>query len=80
MDPVHDRGSMDQVHESGPWNRSKVGVHGPTGEDKIIKIIVGAVQRDVSRKTDFLLPSPLSQHLKQQECLLRSSLSDLTSY
>ena len=29
MDPVHDRGSMDLVHESGPWTRSKVGVHGP---------------------------------------------------
>ena len=28
MDPVHDRGSMDPVHESGPWTRSKVGVHG----------------------------------------------------
>ena len=27
MDPVHDRGSMDPVHESGPWTRSKVGVH-----------------------------------------------------
>ena len=49
------------------------------------------VQRDVSRKTDFLLPTPLSERLKQalvkqrlsnflsnlQECLLRSSLSDL---
>ena len=29
MDLVHDRGSMDPVHESGPWIRSKVGVHGP---------------------------------------------------
>ena len=29
MDPVHGRGSMDPVHESGPWTRSKVGVHGP---------------------------------------------------
>ena len=29
MDPVHDRGSTDPVHESGPWTRSKVGVHGP---------------------------------------------------
>ena len=29
MDPIHDRGSMDPVHESGPWTRSKVGVHGP---------------------------------------------------
>ena len=29
MDPVHDRGSMDLVHESGPWPGSKVGVHGP---------------------------------------------------
>ena len=29
MDPVHDRGSMDPVHESGPWTGSKVGVHGP---------------------------------------------------
>ena len=29
MDPVHDRGSMDPVRESGPWTRSKVGVHGP---------------------------------------------------
>ena len=29
MDLVHDRGSMDPVHESGPWSRSKVRVHGP---------------------------------------------------
>ena len=29
MDPVHDRGSMDLVHESGPWTQSKVAVHGP---------------------------------------------------
>ena len=29
MDPVLDRGSMDPVHESGPWTRSKEGVHGP---------------------------------------------------
>ena len=29
MDPVHDRGSIDPVHESGPWTRSKVGVRGP---------------------------------------------------
>ena len=29
MDPVHDRGSIDPVHESGPWTWSKVGVHGP---------------------------------------------------
>ena len=29
MDLVNDRGSMDPVHESGPWTRSKVGVHGP---------------------------------------------------
>ena len=29
MDPAHDRGSMDPVHESGPWTGSKVGVHGP---------------------------------------------------
>ena len=29
MDLVHDRGSMDPVHESGPWARSKEEVHGP---------------------------------------------------
>ena len=29
MDPVHDRGSMDAVHESVPSTRSKVGVQGP---------------------------------------------------
>ena len=29
MDLVHDRGSMDPVHESGPWTRSKERVHGP---------------------------------------------------
>ena len=28
-DLVHDRGSTDRVHESGPWTRSKEGVHGP---------------------------------------------------
>ena len=29
MDLVHDRGSMDPVHESGPWTRSKERVYGP---------------------------------------------------
>ena len=29
MDLVHDMGSMDPVHESGPWTRTKEGVHGP---------------------------------------------------
>ena len=29
MDLVHERGSMDLVHESGAWTWSKVGVHGP---------------------------------------------------
>ena len=29
MNLVHDRGSMDPVHESGPWTRTKEGVHGP---------------------------------------------------
>ena len=29
MDLVHDRESMDPVQESGPWTRSKEGVHGP---------------------------------------------------
>ena len=29
MDLVHDRGSMDPVHERGPWTWSKEGVHGP---------------------------------------------------
>ena len=33
MDPVHGRGSMDPVHESDPWTRSKVGVHGPLVHD-----------------------------------------------
>ena len=26
MDAVHDRASMDPVHESGQWTQSKVGV------------------------------------------------------
>ena len=29
IDLVHDRGSMDPVHKSGPWTRSKEGVHEP---------------------------------------------------
>ena len=29
IDLVHDRGSMDPVHKSGPWTQSKEGVHGP---------------------------------------------------
>ena len=29
MDLVHDKASMDSVHENGPWTRSKEGVHGP---------------------------------------------------
>ena len=30
MDLVHDRGSMDPVHESGPWTQSMKVVHGPS--------------------------------------------------
>ena len=30
MDPVHDRRSMDPVHESGPWTQSMKVVHGPS--------------------------------------------------
>ena len=30
MDLVHDRGSMDLVHESGPWTWSMKVVHGPS--------------------------------------------------
>ena len=40
MDPVHDsRGSMDPVHESGPWTWSKVGVHGP-----LVKILSSPIK------------------------------------
>ena len=35
MDPVHDRGCMNPVHESGPWTRSKVGVHGPLVHNRL---------------------------------------------
>ena len=36
MYPVHDRGSMDPVQESGPWTRSKVGVRTKTiGPDQV---------------------------------------------
>ena len=45
MDPVHDRGSMDPVHESGPWTRSKEGVHGP---------LVHVLSSPISCSFDFL--------------------------
>ena len=40
MDPVHDRESMDPVHESGPWTQSKVGpwtqsIVGPWTQSKV---------------------------------------------
>ena len=49
MDPVHDRGSMDPVHESGPWTRSKVGVHGPLVHvlSSLIKISIMYMQRSL---------------------------------
>ena len=49
MDPVHDRGSMDPVQESGPWTRSKVGLrtkHGPEVHGPI-KISIMYMQRSL---------------------------------
>ena len=37
MDPVHERGSMDPVHESAPWTQSKVGVHVLSSPIKILQ-------------------------------------------
>ena len=35
MDPIHDRGCMDPVHETGLWTRSKVGVYGPLVHNRL---------------------------------------------
>ena len=35
MDPVHDWGCMNPVHESGLWTWSKVGVHGPLVHNRL---------------------------------------------
>ena len=51
MDPVHDRGCMDPVHESGPWTRSKVGVHGPLVHNRLkfdSRIFYSVVQETLS--------------------------------
>ena len=40
MDLVNDRGSMDPVHENGPWTRSKDGVHGP-----LVHVLSSPVER-----------------------------------
>ena len=50
MDPVHDRGSMDPVHESGPWTRSKVGVHGP-----LVHVLSSPLYEDEISSTFLLL-------------------------
>ena len=50
MDPVHDRGSMDLVHESGPWTWSKVGVHGP-----LVHVLSSPILNGVTPKTSNCL-------------------------
>ena len=50
MDPVYDRGSMDPVHESGPWPWSKVGVHGP-----LVHVLSSPILNGVTTKTSNCL-------------------------
>ena len=50
MDPVYDRGSMDPVHESGPWTWSKVGVHGP-----LVHVLSSPILNGVTPKTSNCL-------------------------
>ena len=47
MELVHDRGSMDPVHKSGPWPRSKEGVHGP-----LVHVLSSSVIFGLSIRTD----------------------------
>ena len=48
MNLVHDRGSMDPVHESGPWTWSKVGVHGP-----LVHVLSSPTETYVGLATNF---------------------------
>ena len=58
MDLVHDRGSMDPVHESGPWTRSKEGVHGP-----LVHVLSSPLRSHLFTNSCFLLFN-LNQSLK----------------
>ena len=59
MDPVHDRGSMDPVHESGPWTRSKVGVHGP-----VVHVLSSPVTNRSNRSSNSIIKKLIDKSIK----------------
>ena len=59
MDPVHDRGSMDPVHESGPWTRSKVGVHGP-----VVHVLSSPVTNRSNRSSNSIIEKLIDKSIK----------------
>ena len=56
MDLVNDRGSMDPVHENGPWTRSKEGVHGP-----LVHVLSSPVCLYLVSLIDFILTKKLQR-------------------
>ena len=76
MDLVHDRGSMDLVHESGPWTRSKEGVHGPPVHVLSSPFYIHSMVLDI-------LLHDSENHLsirKPSLCILAAHESDYLSY
>ena len=59
MDPVHDRGSMDPVHESGPWTRSKVGVHGP-----VVHVLSSPVTNRSNQSSNSIIEKLIDKSIK----------------
>ena len=59
MDLVHDRGSMDPVHESGPWTRSKVGVHGP-----VVHVLSSPVTNRSNRSSNSIIEKLIDKSIK----------------
>ena len=78
MDPVHDRGSMDLVHESGPWTRSKVGVHGPLVHVLSSPYSILGQQLSSKRKHRGVAPihGPWSRTSKTSHLKLKREVSD----
>ena len=69
MDLVNGRGSMDPVHENGPWIRSKEGVHGP-----LVHVLSSPTwtssKKNLPAADDCLLP-PLKINEKKHELVSR---------
>ena len=58
MDLVHDRASMDPVHESGPWTWSKEGdLSSPGRKSDLIRALAGNYIRLYLTSSIQILPS-----------------------